>query len=52
MNAEIEMQIEKLFREAEQIKRREENAKDLKIKWEKFLKEHKNAKQKEPKEMP
>lgn len=45
MNAEIEMEIEKLFREAEEIKRREENAKDLKRKWKEFLKgqKHKNA---------
>ena len=42
----------KLYRESDEIKRREEKAKDLKAKWEKFLKEQKNAKQKESKKMP
>lgn len=43
MNAEIEMEIEKMYREADEIKRREENAKDLKRKWNKFLRGQKNA---------
>lgn len=44
MNAEIEMEIEKMYREADEIKRREENAKDLKRKWKIFLRgQKKNA---------
>ena len=42
MNAEIEMELEKIFREADEIKRREENANDLKRKWEEFLRGQKN----------
>lgn len=42
MNAEIEMQIEKLYREADEIKKREENAKDLKRKWKDFLRGQKD----------
>lgn len=41
MNAEIEMEIEKMYRDANEIKRREENAKDLQRKWKQFLKEQK-----------
>lgn len=37
MNAEIEMEMVKLYREADELKKREENAKDLKRKWEAFL---------------
>lgn len=37
MQAEIEMELEKMYRDADEIKRREENAKDLKQKWNKFL---------------
>lgn len=45
MQAEIEMELEKMYRDADEIKRREENAKDLKRKWKDFLKgqNHKNA---------
>lgn len=43
MNAEIEMEIEKMYRDANEIKRREENAKDLKRKWDKFLRGQNNA---------
>lgn len=43
MQAEIEMELEKMFREADEIKRREENAKDLKREWNKFLRGQKNA---------
>ena len=44
MNAEIEMEMIKLYREADEIKRREENAKDLKRKWKIFLRgQKKNA---------
>ena len=38
MNAEIEMEMERLYREADEIKRREDNAKDLNRKWKRFLK--------------
>lgn len=46
MNAEVEMELEKLYREADEIKKREENAKDLKRKWKDFLRgqKDKNAK--------
>lgn len=45
MQAEIEMELEKMYRDANEIKRREENAKDLKCKWKEFLKgqKRKNA---------
>ena len=47
MQAEIEMELEKMYRDADEIKRREENSRELKRAWKRFLKrqEEKNVKQ-------